>query len=77
MQGILVGKGCPVDSTEINHCMLIVGYATQEGQDYWIVKNSYGTIWGMDGYMFIKRNTDKKYGVCAINAWGTYPNKNK
>ncbi|KAI5447781.1 ervatamin-B [Lathyrus oleraceus] len=75
--GILVGKGCPVDSTEINHCMLIVGYATQEGQDYWIVKNSYGTIWGMDGYMFIKRNTDKKYGVCAINAWGTYPNKNK
>ncbi|CAK8530703.1 unnamed protein product [Lathyrus sativus] len=75
--GILQGRGCPVDSTDITHCMLIVGYDSYEGQDYWIVKNSYGKYWGMNGYMYIKRNTPKKYGVCAINAWGTYPNKKK
>ncbi|XP_058765408.1 ervatamin-B-like [Vicia villosa] len=76
--GILQGRDCPVDSTVMNHCMLIVGYASHEGQYYWIVKNSYGTKWGgMGGYMFIRRNTTKMYGVCAINAWAIYPNKNK
>ncbi|KAL5096853.1 hypothetical protein RYX36_001180 [Vicia faba] len=66
---IFEGRDCPVDSTRITHCMLIVGYNSVNGQDYWIVKNSYGRDWGVNGYMYIKRNTGKRYGVCAINAW--------
>ncbi|CAL5183576.1 unnamed protein product [Lathyrus oleraceus] len=73
---IYEGANCPVDSLETNHCMLIVGYDSKSGEDYWIVKNSYGTGWGKDGYMYIKRNTGKKYGVCAINAWAYNPIKN-
>lgn len=32
---------------------MIVGYGNEEGGDYWIVKNSYGSGWGEDGYMRI------------------------
>ncbi|CAK8530701.1 unnamed protein product [Lathyrus sativus] len=73
---IYEGTNCPVDSLDTNHCMLIVGYGSKDGEDYWVVKNSYGTSWGMNGYMYIKRNTGKMYGVCAINAWAYNPIKN-
>jgi C1A family cysteine protease len=55
--------------------MLIVGYGSVDNQDFWIVKNSWGTNWGERGYMYIKRNTGKKYGVCGINAWAFNPVK--
>ncbi|KAJ1403003.1 Peptidase C1A, papain C-terminal [Sesbania bispinosa] len=73
--GIYDGANCPVNSDATNHCVLIVGYDSIDGQDFWIVKNSWGTTWGMDGYIWIKRNTGKKYGVCAINAWAYGPTK--
>ncbi|KAJ1402156.1 Peptidase C1A, papain C-terminal [Sesbania bispinosa] len=73
--GIYDGPNCPVDSYYINHAMLIVGYGSKDGQDYWIVKNSWGPGWGIDGYAWIKRNTGKSYGVCAINAWAYGPTK--
>jgi C1A family cysteine protease len=74
-QGIFDGPNCPVDSKDTNHILLIVGYDSIDGEDYWILKNSWGTGWGMDGYMWLKRNTNKMYGVCAINAWAYYPVK--
>jgi len=74
-QGIYDGPNCPVNSKDTNHCVLIVGYDSIDGQDYWIVKNSWGTQWGMQGYMHLKRNTNKEYGVCAINEWAYNPVK--
>ncbi|KAK7306553.1 hypothetical protein VNO77_44501 [Canavalia gladiata] len=74
--GVYDGPNCPVNSKLTNHCMLIVGYdTTKDGVDFWIVKNSWNTTWGMDGYMWIKRNTGLPYGVCAINAWAYAPTK--
>lgn len=75
LQGIYDGPNCPVGSSVTNHCVLIVGYDSRDGQDFWIVKNSWSTTWGMKGYMWIKRNTSKKNGVCAINAWAYNPTK--
>lgn len=75
-QGIYEGPNCPIDSKITTHKMLIVGYDSKGDQDYWIAKNSWGTTWGKDGYMWIKRNTGKKYGVCAINTGAYIPNKN-
>ncbi|WJX23961.1 hypothetical protein P8452_13130 [Trifolium repens] len=69
------GPNCPAGSTDTNTVMLIVGYGSVDNQDFWIVKNSWGTNWGERGYMYIKRNTGKKYGVCGINAWAFNPVK--
>lgn len=44
---------------ETNHAVLITGYGeTEAGEKYWIVKNSWGENWGMDGYFMIERGTD-------------------
>ncbi|KAF6176057.1 hypothetical protein GIB67_000151 [Kingdonia uniflora] len=66
---------CSSDPDDIDHAVLIVGYGSEGEEDYWIVKNSWGTSWGIDGYFYIKRNTDSEYGVCAINAMASYPTK--
>ncbi|XP_010279138.1 PREDICTED: histone-lysine N-methyltransferase SETD1B-like [Nelumbo nucifera] len=67
---------CSSNPDDINHAVLIVGYGSQgDDEDYWIVKNSWGTSWGMEGYMYTRRNTGLEYGVCAINAMASYPIK--
>ncbi|KAG2683979.1 hypothetical protein I3760_10G058800 [Carya illinoinensis] len=66
---------CSSDPDDIDHAVLIVGYGSEDGEDYWIVKNSWGTDWGMEGYIYIRRNTNLTYGVCAINAMASYPTK--
>ncbi|KAK7412442.1 hypothetical protein VNO78_03903 [Psophocarpus tetragonolobus] len=63
--GIYDGPNCP-DSGSTNHAMLIVGYDSRDGVGFWIVKNSWGSEWGMNGYAWIKRDTSKPYGVCAM-----------
>ncbi|XP_061351505.1 ervatamin-B-like [Gastrolobium bilobum] len=70
--GIFDGPGC-ANSTSTNHAVIVVGYDSLNGEDYWIVKNSWGKDWGIDGYIWIKRNTGLPYGVCAINAKALYP----
>lgn len=53
--------------------MLVVGYDSLNGEDYWIVKNTVGTSWGEKGYIRIKRNTGVDAGVCNINCFASYP----
>ncbi|WJX26792.1 hypothetical protein P8452_15670 [Trifolium repens] len=66
---------CSSNPDDIDHAVLIVGYGSEGDEDYWIVKNSWGTSWGIEGYIYIKRNTSLEYGVCAINYMASYPTK--
>ncbi|KAJ2953927.1 hypothetical protein O0L34_g1564 [Tuta absoluta] len=57
-KGIL--SNCPLHA--LNHAMLLVGYGTENGTPYWIVKNSWGKSFGEDGYLRMKRNEN----LCGI-----------
>jgi hypothetical protein len=46
-------------TTKINHAVTVVGYGTQNGMPYWLVKNSWGPNWGDNGYIRIRRGTNE------------------
>jgi C1A family cysteine protease len=69
--GILDSPKC---GTNLDHGVLVVGYGTDNGVDYWTVKNSWGESWGEDGYIRIKRTvSDNSDGICGIAMQPSFP----
>ena len=58
--------------SQLDHGILVVGYGTSGGTAYWKVKNSWGTVWGIQGYGNLERGKGSS-GECGILAAATYP----
>uniref|UniRef100_A0A672JST2 Cathepsin 12 n=1 Tax=Sinocyclocheilus grahami TaxID=75366 RepID=A0A672JST2_SINGR len=66
--GIYKESNC--NPNNLNHAVLVVGYGSEGGKDYWIIKNSWGTGWGDGGYMRMIRNGKN---TCGIASYALYP----
>ena len=53
-------SGCT--SSEQDHAVTVVGYGTSDGEDYWLIKNSWGSDWGEGGFIRLKRGV----GMCGV-----------
>lgn len=67
-RGGIITQGCGFLT---NHAILIVGYGTVGGIEFWKVKNSWGPGWGESGYVRI--SSAGLMGECSINGGGNYP----
>lgn len=54
-------KNC---GTSVDHCVQLTGYSTQNGVNAWNVRNSWGTSWGVSGYIYLERG----HNTCAIGS---------
>lgn len=61
--------------TTLDHGVLVIGYGTENDENYYLVKNSWGTTWGDEGY--IKLGRGQQYndgqGQCGILLQASYP----
>jgi len=69
--GILDSTAC---GTNLDHAVAAVGYGTEGGQEYYIVRNSWGASWGDQGY--IKIAAVEGRGICGIQMQSLYPSTN-
>ncbi|XP_033997184.1 pro-cathepsin H [Trematomus bernacchii] len=68
-EGVYTSTECHQTPDMVNHAVLAVGYGQQDGTPYWIVKNSWGSRWGVDGYFLIEREKN----MCGLAACSSFP----
>jgi len=69
--GVYDDKTCPNTETELDHAVLVVGYGSEGGKDYWLVKNSWASSWGDEGYIKMARGDG--INICGLLDLPLYP----
>jgi cathepsin L len=64
-KGVYYNDDCMNTDEIFNHAAVVVGYGNEDGEDYWLVKNSWGTYFGQDGYIKMARNRDNNCGIAS------------
>ena len=60
--------------TATNHAVAIVGYTSYSStENAWIVRNSWNTWWGDNGYVKIRKDSGMSAGICGIATLAYYP----
>uniref|UniRef100_A0ACD5YZB9 Uncharacterized protein n=1 Tax=Avena sativa TaxID=4498 RepID=A0ACD5YZB9_AVESA len=60
--------------TDLDHGVAAVGYGVaDDGTKFWVIKNSWGTSWGEDGYIRMERDITDKQGLCGLAMQASYP----
>jgi cathepsin H len=68
--GVYDSKQCRSGPMDVNHAVLAVGYnSTSAGVPYYIIKNSWGTSFGIQGYFWMVRNKN----MCGVATCAAYP----
>merc|ERR1712042_417491 len=62
-RGVHYSRSC--SSSRLNHAVLAVGFGSEGGRDYFLVKNSWGTRWGAGGYIKMARNMGNNCGIAS------------
>ncbi|XP_039127656.1 cysteine proteinase 2-like [Dioscorea cayenensis subsp. rotundata] len=67
--GVYSSDTCGSSPMDVNHAVLAVGYGVEKGVPYWLIKNSWGTEWGMDGYFKMELGKN----MCGVATCASYP----
>lgn len=76
--GIYDATDCASNGTSVNHAVVVVGFGeTADGKKYWLARNTWGTMWGENGYIRIARGvpSQQPFGPCNLYSYSTYPVK--
>ncbi|XP_022754794.1 thiol protease aleurain-like [Durio zibethinus] len=67
--GVYTSGTCGSTSMDVNHAVLAVGYGVENGVPYWLIKNSWGAVWGDNGYFKMELGKN----MCGVATCASYP----